>query len=170
MDRYDRTLRLLSLRDDQVAARYPLLGVLRFTGRTLAILLLGLPLAAVGALLNALPYGIVGRLANRPDLSVESRASWKLFGGIFAYPVLWIVQALVAGWWLGTGAGLAVGAAAPLTGGVALLFWERGERLGREARAYLMLRTRPGIRTRLQAMRAELRRLVEELRRRLPNS
>ncbi|MGD2116489.1 MAG: 1-acyl-sn-glycerol-3-phosphate acyltransferase, partial [Acidobacteriota bacterium] len=142
MDRYDRILGFLALRDDQVAARYPLLGVLRWTLRTLAVLLFGLPLAAVGILLNALPYLVVGRLADRPDLAVESRASWKLFGGIFAYPVLWSAQALAAGRWLGADAGLAVALSAPLTGSVALVFWERGERFLREARAYLTLRTR----------------------------
>ena len=163
MARYDRILGYLSLRDDQVAARYPVLGVLRFLARTLLLLLLGLPLAVLGTLLNLLPYLVVGRIAARADLAVEERASWKLFGGIFVYPLCWLLQALAAAWWRGWPEGVAVGVAAPLAGYLALRLWERGGRLWRESRAFVMLRARPRIRQRLRAMRRALRARVNEL-------
>ena len=163
MARYDRILGYLSLRDDQVAARYPVLGVLRFLARTLLLLLVGLPLAVVGTLLNLLPYLVVGRIAARSDLAVEEQASWKLFGGLFVYPLCWLLQALATGWWQGPAAGLAVGVAAPLAGYLALLLWERGGRLWRESRAFVMLRTRPRVWRRLREMRRALRARVTEL-------
>jgi len=165
MGRYDRVLAALSLRDDQVAARYPVLRVLLWTSKSLLAVLVGLPLAVAGALLNALPFFVVGRLANRPDLTIEVRATWKLFGGMFAYPVLWIAQGAVAAWWWGLGAGTALVAAAPLAGYLAVAAWERGERLWREARAYLLLRGRPHLRSRLQDLRQRVRQKVEDLAR-----
>jgi len=163
MARYDRILGFLSLRDDQVAARYPILGVLRFLARTLLILLLGLPLALLGSVLNLLPYLAVRWIATRPVLAVEEQASWKLFGGLFLYPLCWALQGVAAGWRLGAGAGVAVSLAAPVAGYMALLFWERGGRLWRESRAFVMLRTRPRIRSALQGMRRGLRADVNEL-------
>ena len=163
MARYDRILGFLSLRDDQVAARYPVLGVLRFLARTLLILVLGLPLALLGTALNLLPYLAVRWIAARPALAVEEQASWKLFGGLFLYPACWLLQAVAAGWWAGPAVGLAAAVAAPTAGYVALLLWERGGRLWRESRAFVMLRTRPRVWHRLRAMRRELRRGVERL-------
>lgn len=163
MARYDRILGWLSLRDDQVAARYPVLGVLRFLGRTLGLLLLGLPLGALGTALNLLPYLAVGRIAARPDLALEERASWKLFGGIFVYPVCWLLQAAAVGWWKGGPAAAGALVAAPLAGYVALLLWERWRRLWRESRAFVRLRTRPRLWRRLREMRRALRAEVHRL-------
>lgn len=165
MGRYDRVLAALALRDDQVAARYPLLGVARFAAKSLLGLLIGLPLAIPGVLLNAVPFLLVGRLARRPDLTVEVRATWKLFGGLFAYPTLWVIQGGLAAWWWGLGTGAALTIGAPLSGYLAVWVWERGESLWREGRAYLLLRARPRIGRRVQAIRQEVRRQVDDLAR-----
>jgi len=160
--RYDRILGWLALRDDQVAASYPWMGVLRFTIRTVAVLALGLPAALVGLALNALPYAVVRWIASRPALSRDVQASWKLFGALFVYPVVWLLEAALA--WRLAGPLAAVGLLAALPAGwVALLFVERGRRLAREARAFLLLRTRPRVRVRVRAMREEIRRQVREL-------
>ncbi len=163
MARYDRILRLLSLRDDQIAARYPVLGVVRFLARTLLLLLLGLPVGAVGTLLNLGPYLAVGQLTARSDLAVEEQASWKLFGGLILYPVCWLLEAAAVGWWRGVPLAVAVAVAAPVTGYLALLLWDRGRRLWREARAFLRLRTRPGVWRRLRVIRRALRADVQRL-------
>lgn len=161
--RYDRALAWLALRDDQVAARYPWAGVLRFTVRTLAVLLLGLPAAAAGIVLNGVPYGLVRWIAGRPTLSLDAQATWKLFGALFVYPLLWSLEAALAWWLAGPAAAVAVLAAALPVGWVALVLTERWRRLAREARAFLLLRTRPRVRARLRAMREEIRRQVREL-------
>jgi len=163
MARYDRILGYLSLRDDQVAARYPVLGVVRFLVRTLLLLLLGLPLALLGTLLNLLPYLVVSRIAGRSALAVEEQASWKLFGGLLLYPLCWLLQAGAVGWWKGLPAALAVGVAAPVAGYLALLLWERGGRLWRESRAFVTLRLRPRLWQRLRRMRRALREQVQDL-------
>lgn len=53
--------------------------------------------------------------------------------------------------------------AAPITGWLALLVWERGLRLVKESRAYLLLRTRRELGGRLRALRARVRREVGAL-------
>lgn len=161
--RYDRLLASLALRDDQVAARYPWAGVTRFIARSLAILLLGLPATAVGVLLNALPYALVRWLASRPALAVDVRATWKLFGALFVYPLLWLGEAALAWHLSGPAAAAGLLLAALPTGWVALLFVERWRRLLREARAFLLFRTRPGIRARLLAIRSDVRSQVQAL-------
>lgn len=169
-ERYDRMLAAVDLRDDQVAARYPKLAVARWTAKTVAAVLLGLPPALLGALLNALPYRLVGRLASRPAMAPELQATWKLFGALFLYPVAWGLEAGAAAWladragwerpWL---AAVAVLAAAPLTGWAALFVWERGSRLVKETRAYLLLRSQPDRLQRLREARDAVRQQVGAL-------
>jgi 1-acyl-sn-glycerol-3-phosphate acyltransferase len=161
--RYDRALGWLALRDDQVAARYPWAGVLRFTARTLAVLVLGLPAALLGVALNVLPYTLVRWIASRPALSGDVRATWKLFGALFIYPLLWALEAALVGRLAGTAAAVAVLVAALPAGWVALLFVERWRRLAGEARAFLLLRGRPRVRARLRELREEIRRQVRKL-------
>lgn len=163
MARYDRLLASLGLRDDQVAARYPWTGVLRFTARTLAVLVFGLPAAALGIALNALPYALVRWLGRRPSLTMDVRATWKLFGALFLYPLFWVAEGALVWRLLGAEAAAAALLAALPAGWVALLFVERWRRLVREARAFLLLRTRPRIRERLRAIRGEIREQVQAL-------
>ncbi|MDX1999611.1 MAG: lysophospholipid acyltransferase family protein [Thermoanaerobaculia bacterium] len=154
--RYDRVLGRLGLTDAQVAARYPLSGVLGFTVRTLASLVFFAPLALAGTVLNFLPYLVVDRVADAGDRSLDHRATWKLFGAIFLYPLAWLLQAglagLVAGWpWA-----VALAVAAPLTAYPALRFHEHARRLQREARAYLLLRRRPRLASALRRRRGDI--------------
>lgn len=161
--RYDRALARLGLADAQVAARYPLGGVAAFTLRTLASLVLFAPLALLGTVLNGLPYSVVGRIAAAGDRSLDQRATWKLFGALFLYPLTWLVEAALAGasggwtWALG---GLLAG---PLTAYPALLFHEHRARLGREARAYFLLRRHPRLAAKLRNRRAHLSAELERL-------
>ena len=169
-ERYDRMLAALDLRDDQVAARYPKLAAARWTVKTAVAVAVGLPLAAVGFALSFLPYRIVGRIAARPALDRVVRATWKLFGALFLYPLFWSLEAGAAAWWAGRAGwgepwrvALAVLMAAPVTGWIALFVWERGRRLVAETRAYLLLRTRPKRRARLREARERVRRAVGDL-------
>jgi glycerol-3-phosphate O-acyltransferase / dihydroxyacetone phosphate acyltransferase len=160
VERYDRMLGALDLRDDQVAATYPVLPVLRWAGRTAWRLLIHLPLAAAGIVLNWLPYRLVGEIAARATREPDMPASFKVFGGVVLFPLAWLAEVAVAFWRAGESlsvravAALLTLAAAPFTGWVALRFDDRRERLWREARAYLLLRSR-------RAIAAELRRRRE---------
>lgn len=169
---YEALLGAAGVRDRQVAARYPLPGVARWLGRTLAILLGWLPLAAIGSVLNLLPYLAVtgvARVFGRPE---DQRATYKVYPALLLYPVTWGIEAWAAarmaaapgpGGWLPAAAALAVFLAGPLTGAAALAFHDRRRQLQAEARAFLTLRTRRRLAEELRRRREAVRRGVEEL-------
>jgi len=157
--RYEAGLRRLGLRDDHVAARYPLASVGRFLAGTLSLLLFWLPFAAIGILLNWIPYQIV-RLLSLQTASQDLPATYKLLGGFVFYPVAWALEGALAGSLLGVAAGLAVAALGPLTGYAAMLFHERYEHLIDESAAYLLRLVR---RRRVRELRAERSALRGEL-------
>ncbi|HEX2223678.1 MAG TPA: 1-acyl-sn-glycerol-3-phosphate acyltransferase [Thermoanaerobaculia bacterium] len=167
---YDDLLEAFHLRDAQVAAAYPPSPVVRFVVDSLAEFLFHLPLAAVGTVLNALPYGIlklfVPPIAKTPD----QMATYKVFGALIFYPLTWVTTAFLAArylapalGWSQWGLALAVLVAGPLTGWAALLFHEHRRLFWREARAYLVLRTRKRLAQELRERREEVVRGVGEL-------
>jgi 1-acyl-sn-glycerol-3-phosphate acyltransferase len=162
---YDRLLHAFHLRDDQVAAVYPVSPVVRFVLVALLRLLIHLPLAVAGTILNWVPYRLAGALATRFAAgSTDQTATFKLFGAVLLFPLTWTAAALLAvrrtgSWW----AAPAVLLAAPLAGYAALLFDEQRETFWREARAYLLLRTRTRSAVELRAKRREVLEQVSEL-------
>jgi 1-acyl-sn-glycerol-3-phosphate acyltransferase len=162
--RYDRLLRALGLRDDQVAARYPARGAARFVVRSLARLLLHLLLALVGTALNLLPYLAISVLARQVRDAPDQGATWKVFPSLLVYPLGWIAAGVAIGHWSGSPwLGLLAALAAPPAGWAALRFQETRLRFAREVRAYLLLRTQGRRAAEVRAMREEVYREVEEL-------
>lgn len=155
---YDEKLAASGLEDAQVASEYPTGRVALFAVKSLYLMLLRGPLALVGTIVHFLPYRIVGRIAARlASSSADLPATYKLFASLVLFPLTWTLLAL-AGGWLGGGLGwgLAVLAAGPLSGFVALRYHERRVFFRRQARAYLRLRSgHPEV--------AELRRLRAEV-------
>lgn len=168
--RYDRLLRTFRLRDEQVAADYPVSPVARFVLATLLHLLVHFPLAVVGTVLNWPSYRLVGWIADRVTGKSRGKggredqpATYKVFTGVLLFPLTWLAEALLAGRFLGAWAGLGVFLLAPLSGLSALLFHERRVFFQREARAYLVLRTRARLAAELKARRQAVLDGVEEL-------
>jgi 1-acyl-sn-glycerol-3-phosphate acyltransferase len=160
---YDRLLRAFDLRDDQVAARYLPQPVLRFVLATLLRLLVHLPLAAVGTALNVLPYGIVKLIAWRVKDLPDQHATMKVFPGLAVYPAAWLLEAGLLGWTWGAAWGVLALLLALPSGYAALLFHERRVIFRREARAFLLLRTRGRVAEELRARRERLYREVAAL-------
>jgi glycerol-3-phosphate O-acyltransferase/dihydroxyacetone phosphate acyltransferase len=173
VDRYDRMLGAFGLRDDQVAAAYPAIPVARWLGRTVLRLLIYLPLGVLGMALNWVPYRLVGEIAARASREPDLPASFKVFGGIVLFPLAWLLEAALAAKLaarLGGPSPLAGGAAAlvtlivaPATGWVALRFDDRRGQLWREARAWLLLRSRRAIAAELRGRREAAAREVSAL-------
>lgn len=162
--RYEARLAHLGVEDAHVAARYPRDAVGLYVLGTASLLLFWLPLAAVGTVLSWLPYRLCGLLAKRVR-SEDLPATFKLFGGFFLFPLVWTIEALAAGLWLGWGAALALLlVVAPGTAWIAMRFHERHEQLWNEAEAWLRLRLRGATARRLRAERDALRAEVERLR------
>ncbi len=168
LSRYEARLAELGLRDDHVAAAYPWRDVALYVGDRMGLVALTFVPAALGTLLNWVPYrlaGIVGgRVAANPDLP----ATFKLMASVFFFPVTWAIEAACVGWLLGTGAGLGTLLLAPSSGWFALLFHERHTSFWSEVRAWALLRLRRGrvaeLRARRRALREELGALVDQKR------
>lgn len=163
VEEYDAMLRAFRLRDRQVAARYPPIGVLRFLARTLFTMLVLLPLAAVGTVLNYLPYRVLGWIASRFEDLPDQQATYKVFPGLVLYPLTWLVEAGLTGGlasrplgsggaWL-TGAGLFL--LGPVSGWVALRFHDTRRRFLHEVRAFVVLALRRRITAELKTRRRE---------------
>ena len=142
---YDELLEHYRLRDAQVASRYPAGPVASFAVRTLSLLLVRLPLAAVGTVLHFLPFQLVRVLAEKLGKTPDVLATYKVFASFLAYPLTWLAAAAAVGWRWGLWAGIAMALLAPLTAVEALRFHERKGHFLRQLRAYLLLRsgTRP---------------------------
>ena len=80
------------------------------------------PLAAVGTLLNWLPYQTPGWVSAALSRTPDEPATYKIITALLAFPVAWTFEAAVAGALFGAGAAAAVAVLAPATGYVALLF------------------------------------------------
>ena len=161
---YDRLLKAFGLRDDQVAAAYSPNPVIRFVATTLLRLLIHLPLAAVGTVLNIIPFWLVRLVAWMVRRSPDQVATYKVFGGLILYPLAWLVEGILAARWTDNAwLGALVFLAGPLTGYAAMLFREQGEVFWNEARAFLFLRTRRRLAAELKARRSTVFREVEEL-------
>jgi 1-acyl-sn-glycerol-3-phosphate acyltransferase len=160
--RYEASLRRVGLRDDHVAARYPVASVGVFLAGTSSLLLFWLPLAALGVALNGLPYQIV-RLISLQTHSADLPATYKLLGGFVFYPLAWILEAAFAGWLLGGVAAVGVLLLGPASGYVAMLFHERYEHLIEEAAAYLLRLVRRRSLRELRAERSALRGELDRL-------
>lgn len=164
VDAYDRLLGAVGLRDDQVAADYPLSPALGFVGRSLLFLFIQLPLALVGTVLNWPTYRLVGVVAQKLVKEADTQSTYKLFAGFFFFPLTWIAEAMLAVWLTGRlWAGPLVLVAAPLAGMSALDFAERAGRLVEEARAFLLLKTSEKVGLALRQRRQEALEAVVEL-------
>lgn len=160
---YDEMLEDYGLDDAQVASSYPPGEVLAFVVKSFGLMLVRAPLAAVGMLVNAVPYQTVALVARRFAKSPDTWASYKVFGSLFIYPATWLLLALGAGWAWGLWPALVALAAGPGSGYFALRFVERRRYFQRHARAYLILKSgRPGIEE-LRRLRSEVLRSVESL-------
>ncbi len=164
---YDRLLEAFHLRDDQVGAAYPPSPVARFVGRSLLRLLVHLPVAAIGTVLNYLTYRLIGEIVKRATRDPDQTATFKVFGALLLFPLTWIAEGWLIGHYfprsVGLWPGIAVALLAGPTGYVALLFHDRRTIFWHESRAYLLLRTRRRLAAELKTRREAVLKQVEEL-------
>ncbi len=135
----------------------------RFISKSVGLLAFRLPLAAIGTVLNAIPYWGADAVARRKRGTPDVVATYKLFAALVFYPLAWVLWALVAGWLGGWKLALATGLVAPLAGYVALRFHERRGHFRREARAFLLLHSGRRSMAELRGRRAEVLAAVRDL-------
>ena len=160
---YDASLARFGLRDRDVEQRITSGFAWRFVIREGLLAVVLAPVAALSFVIFALPYWLTGRFGRRaPDL--QSRATWKVVGGVVTYG-LWI-------WLLATAAGIrqgwqiALGVAGFLTAlaFIGLLAFERERAVLRTVTAFLALRQTPlKARAALRRQRVELASVLERV-------
>ena len=93
--------------------------------RTIAMLLITLPLAVIGAIVHYPTYRLIGFLATRLTKEEELVATIKAVGGMALYPLTYIVCGAVVAWQFGLAFGVVAALLLPLLGYVALRFFEQ---------------------------------------------
>ena len=165
--RYARRLAERHLRDEHVAARYPREEVIAYGIGSATLLFFWLPIAAIGSVMNWLPYRVVWAGA-RLTPGENMPATIKLLGGFFLYPLTWLAWALLAGGAFGLSAGVATLLLGPLAAWFAMLFHERYEQFWEHARAWATIKLRPREAARLKAEREllhhEMRAIADDSR------
>lgn len=134
------------------------------TIKALALLLVGLPLALIGAIVNYPAYRMVGFIAtglSRGDEGIV--ATIKLIAGALLFPIAWILVALAVGFSFGALAGVGALLLAPISGYVALLVFERLDELRAGARAVAASRFQRWGYLRLAAERTAIREEIVQL-------
>ena len=153
---YQRRARLLGAAEADVPPRYGTLGVLRYAVVELVVLGIGLPLAALGALLWYPAYSAPRVAVRRIRPEPEAIATYKLATGFVAMPLTVVIAAAAAwvlgGVWWGIGTAVAV----PVLGLLALGWRERFERVREDARLFFRVLRHPRGRDRLAAQRDRL--------------
>lgn len=140
VDRYDRLLRFTGISDAQIASTYPTDQVARYAIRMIGLLFVRLPVAIVGSVLNWLPYRIADWVARPYGATPDKPASKKVVAGLFAFPITWAAETMIAWRFWGGGSAIAVAIVAPLSGYVAMGFHEDRSRFTEEIQVYLKLR------------------------------
>jgi hypothetical protein len=168
VDRYDRMLRVTGFRDEQIVSRYPRGHVVIYLARTLFRLLVFLPLAVAGIVLNIIPYQVTRIIADKEEKIPQLHSTMKIFGGAFIFPIAWAVEALLAGVFLGGWAALSIALLAPLTGYIAMKFNEERGSFWQESLTYLRLLGGRGVwndlRKRRRALAGEVALMAAEYR------
>ncbi|HXH39690.1 MAG TPA: lysophospholipid acyltransferase family protein [Thermoanaerobaculia bacterium] len=130
---------------------------LRGSVRTVAMLLITLPLAVIGAIVHYPTYILIRFLATRLTKEEELVATIKAVGGIALYPATYIVCGALVTWRFGWAAGVASALLLPLVGYVALRFFEQLDDVIGRARVLTWRVARGKAFERLMRTRRELR-------------
>ncbi len=127
-------------------------------------LALRLPIAALGFLLNGIPYRIAGWIGESTSRDRTQPATHKFLAGVLLFPLFWIVEAWLVERYLGRSAGLAMFGLAPVSGYIALRFQERRQSIREILRFQRALRTQKGFEKELICRRNEVVGAIEALR------
>ncbi len=168
LEAYAEVLERAGLRGRHLDQHYDAGAVARFALREVALLLITLPLAAIGLCLHASGFWLTDtavRIAH-PEPDVE--ATYKIFGGVLFYPLTWCAEAWVA-WRVGGVWGLVAFLALLVPSGFVALAWrERLARARAEAVALYRYVRHPDLRRHLAERREELAAELAALAERLP--
>jgi hypothetical protein len=171
--RYRKLMEVIGAREGDVPPRYPALAVARFVVREASLLVLGLPVAAVGIIVWLPPYQVPRLIVRLAKPESQAVATFKLVGATAAFALWYVGVLLFLGWRIGPEATLLAAILLPIVGLVALDWTGRFERDREEVRLFLRAFGR-GRRDRLTGYRrslvAEFDRVLADQARDLPRN
>ncbi len=156
---YRQRLAALGVREGELPERFTAWSVIRYTLTHLLVLLVGLPVAALGTIAWYLPFKSPRVTLGLYRPAYEAVASMKLATALIAFPAMyavWLAAAWLAGGLIGA---LAAALVLPLVGVVALRWRDRWGRVREDARIFWRAVRRKDLRDQLVERR---RALVEE--------
>ena len=165
VERFSRTLEALGIGAAELDTVPRLRTAFAWAVRRIVLFGVGGPIAAVGTVMMFVPYRLTGRIARRPELDSDERATWKIMAGTVLYLAWTILVAVTVGLIVGWPWAVAVVVLVPP---IALVTY-RSRDLWADAcvdvRRYVALRRRSDVRTWLLELRRELAESLEHLRR-----
>ncbi len=163
--RYDQRLRRFGLRDRALDWDPSARDAVRFVLKELPLAILLVPVAAVAVVVFFVPYVVTAAVAGL-QRETDVTASAKVIAGTIFYAAWTLFLAALAGWRLGSTAGLLTLAALPPLAAFGLFALERESAAIRTARSWLALRgAHRATRQRLRRHRAELADVLDEVNR-----
>jgi 1-acyl-sn-glycerol-3-phosphate acyltransferase len=156
--RYRQVADTLGAGEGDVPSGYALGPTTWYALRWGTVLVLGAPLAAIGALLWLIPYFIPRVVVRFVKPEYESIATYKLAGGFCAFPLTLAVYTYLAWRWAGPAAALATALIAPLLGFATLAWYAAWKRFGEDMRLFSRVLFRRQTAGRLADVRAQLAR------------
>jgi glycerol-3-phosphate O-acyltransferase / dihydroxyacetone phosphate acyltransferase len=163
LEEYDREAEWSGAGGDRLGRRYSWTGVARFAIVESVSLLVATPLALAGLVLHGPPYNLTAWAVRRIPHTDEEEATDKIAAGLVLYPLCWLAEGVVAFLLGGVRAVAVLLAALPVTGFFALAWWERLQRIAREARAFARSLSDRDLPARLRQRREELGRELRAL-------
>jgi len=163
LDGYRRRLRRLGSGEADVPARYEARRVAGYVVRQGAILVLGLPLAALGTIAWYLPFLVTGLVGRWLKPAIETVATVKLLAGIVAYPATYLGWIALAAWAGGLAAAALTALALPPLGFAALAWRHRRAEVWEDVKLFVRVVRRPWLREQLAEERASLAAELDEL-------
>ena len=156
--RYRQIADTMGASEGDVPSRYAFGPTAWYALRWSAVLVLGAPFAALGALLWLIPYLLPRLVVRFAQPEYESVATYKLAGGFFAFPLTLAVFVYLAWHWAGVVAALATAVLVPLLGFITLGWNAAWQRFGEDVRLFARVLLRRKAAARLAELRAELAR------------
>jgi 1-acyl-sn-glycerol-3-phosphate acyltransferase len=161
---YARVLRRLGVRDPWALELEPVRPLAALGA--IARLVLGAPVALLGALLGWIPYRLAGRVAARLTRDEDVLGTVKLLTGAVFLLLFWLAEGLVVGALAGGRRGLLTFAAGPAAGYVALRWHEMVADMTESARHLWLRAVRPAqvlrLAERRRALAAEIARALRQ--------
>ena len=131
--------------------------------KTLATLLVTLPLAVIGAIVHYPTYRLIRFLATRLTNEEELVATIKAVGGIALYPLTYVAWGALVAWRFGVTYGVITALLLPFIGYIALRFFEQLDDVAGRTRALTWRVARRTAFARLMRTRREIREEIEAL-------